>query len=118
MRLVVVYDVSGFSADEVTCLASEAHAQGEASDVDDGSVGHPDAVTVVSHMVDADDRSRVVLLDFARLTDVIADSLRIQLAAGKLGDLETVSPLDPKVVRDIAANLAQRAILAATEIEP
>jgi hypothetical protein len=47
-RLVVTYDVTGWSDGEIDALTGEALAQGEASD------GHPDSKTTTPHIIEED----------------------------------------------------------------
>lgn len=51
-QLVIRYDVTGLSEDEIAVLAGEAQAQAESSDADEWSVGHPDVPVVSVEVVE------------------------------------------------------------------
>jgi hypothetical protein len=76
-KLVVEYDVTGLSEDQIDSLAGYAVAQGEASDYDEefGSVNYPD-VRVTSRVTGRGKRKRlVVAYDVAALSEDQIDSL-------------------------------------------
>lgn len=73
-KLVVAYDVTGLSEDEIGELELEAVAQGEASDGHggkryDGKTGHPDAPVLGAKVVKRGKRSTLVVdFDVTNLT--------------------------------------------------
>lgn len=68
-RLLVLYDVSALTDDEIGRLELEACVQAEASDADEWSVGHPD-VPVVSAVYERPAMSEIPISDEA---DAVAE---------------------------------------------
>ncbi len=98
-RLVVVFDVTGFTDEQIDALGYEAGVQAEENEY------HPDTRSTGHFIVDGP----AFVIPMSRIVGVAEESLRDEFAAKAPGCVG--------LANDLARNAAQAIILSGTEIE-